>query len=58
MIFPNTLRRPSSYVLAGLGAVAVGSALGYGIAHLPLLIYLAVAGASLNIAWLFLCELH
>jgi O-Antigen ligase len=50
MIFPNTLRRPSSYVLAGLGAVAVGSALGYGIAHLPLLIYLAVAGVLASVA--------
>jgi O-Antigen ligase len=50
MIFPSTLRRPSSHVLVGLGAVAAGSALGLGITHLPLLIYLAVAGVLASVA--------
>jgi hypothetical protein len=50
MIFSDTIRRPSSYALIGLAAIAAGTALGFGIAQLPLLVYLAVGGVVACIA--------
>jgi O-antigen ligase len=49
MIFPdslvsNTVRRSSSYLVAGLGAVALGVAIGLATAQLPILIYAVVGG--------------
>ncbi len=46
MIFSELIseaRRPSSYILAALGAVALGAAIGLATAQLPILIYAAVA---------------
>jgi hypothetical protein len=44
MIFSDTIRRPSSYLLAGFGALALGAAIGFATAQLPLVVYVAVAG--------------
>ncbi|MGL4609386.1 MAG: O-antigen ligase family protein [Trueperaceae bacterium] len=50
MILPRLLsespRRPSSNILFALAGIAVGAALGFGIAYLPLLVYLAVGGVA------------
>lgn len=43
-LFSNTSRRPSSYILAGIGAIALGAAIGIATAQLPILVYLAAAG--------------
>jgi hypothetical protein len=44
MIFSDTIRKPSSYVLAGIGAVAAGIAIGVATAQVPILVYAAAAG--------------
>lgn len=44
MIFSDTVKRPSSYVLAGIGAVALGATIGVATAQLPILVYVAAAG--------------
>jgi O-antigen ligase len=43
-LFSNIPKRPSSYLLAGLGAVALGVTIGIATAQLPILVYLAAAG--------------
>jgi O-antigen ligase len=39
----SKVKRPSSYILAGLGAIVLGVAIGLATARLPMLVYVAVA---------------
>jgi O-Antigen ligase len=59
MIFSDTIRRPSSYALAGIGAVTLGAVIGLATAQLPILVYLAVAGVLAAIfGWQMITRTH
>jgi O-Antigen ligase len=46
MMMSSTERRPTTYILVGIGAVALGAILGLATVQLPLLVYLAVGGVA------------